>query len=167
MEAALQGRYRIRMIEETAIEDSDAGLMLRFKDGDAEAFNQLFARHTRTVINFAYRFVRNRDMAEELAQEIFLRVYEAAAGIRCRPNSLRGCTGLPPMHASTKSANRTSGPRSGMWRHGDDGVVKFSNGASAMLPFFRIGCWNKRQFRLLKAGTGAVAGKAARRLHFE
>lgn len=79
MEAALQGHYRIRMIEETVIEDSDAGLMLRFKDGDAEAFNQLFARHTRTVINFAYRFVRNRDLAEELAQEIFLRVYEAAA----------------------------------------------------------------------------------------
>ena len=80
MEAILHERTRTRMIEDPAVEDSDAGLMLRFKDGDAEAFNRLFARHTRAVVNFAYRFVRNRGMAEELAQEIFLRVYEAAAG---------------------------------------------------------------------------------------
>jgi RNA polymerase sigma-70 factor (ECF subfamily) len=32
------------------------------------------------MINFAYRFVRNREMAEELAQDIFLRVYEGASG---------------------------------------------------------------------------------------
>jgi RNA polymerase sigma-70 factor, ECF subfamily len=82
MEAAMHERYRIRMTHETAVEDSDAGLMLRFKDGDAGAFDRLFARHTRAVINYAYRFVRDRGMAEELAQEIFLRVYEAAAGYR-------------------------------------------------------------------------------------
>jgi RNA polymerase sigma-70 factor, ECF subfamily len=80
MEAALHEGCGIQMIDQTAIEDSDAGLMLRFKAGDAEAFEQLFARHTRPVINFAYRFVRNRGLAEELAQEIFLRVYEAGAG---------------------------------------------------------------------------------------
>jgi RNA polymerase sigma-70 factor, ECF subfamily len=80
MEAVLHERYRIRMIEEPAVEDSDADLMIRFKDGDTEAFERLFARHTRAVVNFAYRFVRNRGMAEELAQEIFLKVYEAAAG---------------------------------------------------------------------------------------
>jgi RNA polymerase sigma-70 factor, ECF subfamily len=84
MEAALHERYRVQMINETAIEDSDAGLMLRFKGGDSEAFDQLFARHTRSVINFAYRFVRNRGLAEELAQEIFLRVYEAAAGYQAQ-----------------------------------------------------------------------------------
>jgi RNA polymerase sigma-70 factor (ECF subfamily) len=80
MEAVLHQRYRTRMIEDPAADDSNAGLMLRFKDGDTEAFEQLFARHTRPVVNFAYRFVRNRGMAEELAQEIFLKVYEAAAG---------------------------------------------------------------------------------------
>ena len=82
MEAVLHERYRIRMIADPAAEDSDADLMLRFKDGDTEAFNQLFALHTRAIINFAYRFVRNRGMAEELAQDIFLRVYESAAGYR-------------------------------------------------------------------------------------
>jgi RNA polymerase sigma-70 factor (ECF subfamily) len=84
MEAALTWDYRMRMVEETVVDvpDSDVRLMLRFQDGDTEAFEQLFSRHTRAVVNFAYRFVRNREMAEELAQEIFLRVFEGAAGYR-------------------------------------------------------------------------------------
>ena len=74
------------MVEETAAEvkDPDVRLMLRFKNGDLEAFEQLFSRHTRAVINFAYRFVRNRETAEELAQEIFMRVYEGAAGYQAQ-----------------------------------------------------------------------------------
>ncbi len=62
------------------IEDSDARLMLRFKDGDTDAFELLFSRHLRAIINFSFRFVRNRAMAEELAQEIFLKVYAGASG---------------------------------------------------------------------------------------
>lgn len=71
----------MHMTEETVpgILDPDAQLMLRFKNGEAAAFDLLFARHTRSVINFAYRFVRDRQVAEEMAQEIFLRVYEGAA----------------------------------------------------------------------------------------
>jgi len=70
------------MIEEAVpqIFDEDAQLMLRFKGGDAGAFDELFSRHTRSMVNFAYRFVRDRQMAEELAQEVFLKVYEGAAG---------------------------------------------------------------------------------------
>jgi RNA polymerase sigma-70 factor (ECF subfamily) len=77
---------RTQMTEETATEvpDADAQLMLRFKEGDAEAFEHLFLRHTRAIINFAYRFVRNREVAEELAQEIFLRVYEGVGGYEPR-----------------------------------------------------------------------------------
>jgi RNA polymerase sigma-70 factor (ECF subfamily) len=62
------------------IQDPDAQLMLRFKNGDREAFALLFSKHTRSMINFAYRFVRNRQIAEDLAQEIFLRVFENASG---------------------------------------------------------------------------------------
>jgi RNA polymerase sigma-70 factor (ECF subfamily) len=82
MESALDWSDGICMTEETAAEvmDSDARLMLRFKDGDTEAFEHLFSRYTRAIMNYAYRFVRNRETAEELAQEIFLRVYEGAAG---------------------------------------------------------------------------------------
>lgn len=65
---------------ENADPDLDAALMLRFKEGDVEAFEELFARHSRALVNFAYRFVRSRAVAEELAQDIFLRVHDAAPG---------------------------------------------------------------------------------------
>jgi RNA polymerase sigma-70 factor (ECF subfamily) len=76
----------IRMSEETIqeIPDADAQLMLRFKGGDLSAFDLLFARYTPTIINFAYRFIRDRQIAEELAQEVFLRVYEGAARYRVK-----------------------------------------------------------------------------------
>jgi RNA polymerase sigma-70 factor (ECF subfamily) len=84
METTLIRSYAMRLTEETAPDalDADARLMLRFKDGDAAAFDQLFARHTHALVNFAYRFVRNRQVAEELAQDVFLRVYEGAASYR-------------------------------------------------------------------------------------
>ena len=84
MEAVRYWSSIIDMAEETgaAVHDLDAQLMLRFKEGDVEAFDRLFVKHTRSIVNFAYRFVRNREIAEELAQEIFLKVYENAAGYR-------------------------------------------------------------------------------------
>ncbi len=84
MEAVRYWDSVIDMAEETGavVQDLDAQLMLRFKDGDTEAFDRLFVKHTRGIVNFAYRFVRNREIAEELAQEVFLRVYENAAGYR-------------------------------------------------------------------------------------
>jgi RNA polymerase sigma-70 factor, ECF subfamily len=84
MEAVRYWNSVIDMAEETGavVQDLDAQLMLRFKDGDTEAFDRLFVKHTRGIVNFAYRFVRNREIAEELAQEVFLRVYENAAGYR-------------------------------------------------------------------------------------
>jgi len=74
------------MAEESgaAVHDLDAQLMLRFKDGDTEAFDRLFVKHMRGIVNFAYRFVRNREIAEEMAQEIFLKVYENAAGYKIK-----------------------------------------------------------------------------------
>jgi RNA polymerase sigma-70 factor (ECF subfamily) len=58
--------------------------MLRFKAGDLAAFETLFARHSRPLVNFAYRFVRNRAVAEELAQDIFIRVHDAASSYRAQ-----------------------------------------------------------------------------------
>ena len=65
---------------EAHVQDIDAHLMLRFKEGDTGAFDTLFKKHTRRIVNFAYRFVRNREVAEELAQEVFLKVYQNAEG---------------------------------------------------------------------------------------
>jgi len=62
--------------------DPDVELMLRFQNGDLAAFEALFARHSRALVSFAYRFVRNLAVAEELAQDTFLRVHDAANGYR-------------------------------------------------------------------------------------
>jgi RNA polymerase sigma-70 factor, ECF subfamily len=82
METAWNRSCEVWMTKEAAVEiqDPDAQLMLRFKSGDTDAFELLFAKHTRPVINFAYRFVRNREIAEDLAQEIFMRIFEGASG---------------------------------------------------------------------------------------
>jgi RNA polymerase sigma-70 factor (ECF subfamily) len=57
--------------------DYDAELMLRVKDGDGASFGVLLEKHRTPVIHFLYRMVQNRAVAEELAQEVFLRVYRS------------------------------------------------------------------------------------------
>jgi len=57
--------------------DYDAELMLRVKDGDGASFGLLLERHRSSVIHFIYRLVQEEAVAEELAQEVFLRVYRS------------------------------------------------------------------------------------------
>ncbi|MGC9973253.1 MAG: sigma-70 family RNA polymerase sigma factor [Bryobacteraceae bacterium] len=66
------------MVAVAALEP-DAQLMLRVKEGDAASFALLLERHRAPVIHFLYRMVQNQAVAEELAQEAFLRVYRARA----------------------------------------------------------------------------------------
>ena len=56
---------------------SDVQLMLDVKAGDETSFALLLQRYRRPLVNFLYRLVRNREQAEDLAQEVFLRVYRA------------------------------------------------------------------------------------------
>jgi RNA polymerase sigma-70 factor, ECF subfamily len=56
---------------------SDVQLMLDVKAGDEQSFTLLLHRYRRPLINFLYRMVRNREQAEDLAQEVFIRVYRA------------------------------------------------------------------------------------------
>ncbi len=57
--------------------DYDAELMLRVKDGDGISFGVLLEKHRASVIHFVYRLVQEQAVAEELAQEVFLRVYRS------------------------------------------------------------------------------------------
>jgi RNA polymerase sigma-70 factor (ECF subfamily) len=56
---------------------SDADVMLRVAAGDDSAFNYLVEKYRRPMISFMYRMTRNQAVAEELAQEVFLRVYRS------------------------------------------------------------------------------------------
>jgi RNA polymerase sigma-70 factor, ECF subfamily len=56
---------------------SDVQLMLDVKAGDEQSFALLLQRYRGPLVNFLYRMVRGREEAEDLAQEVFLRVYRA------------------------------------------------------------------------------------------
>lgn len=58
--------------------DDDARLMLAFAAGDRAAFDELFRRWTPRLLGFLYRMVRDRGRAEELAQDVFIRIHDAA-----------------------------------------------------------------------------------------
>ena len=65
-----------------ADESSDAAIMLRVAAGDESGFNFLVEKHHRAMIHFLFRMVRNQAVAEELAQEVFLRVYRSRSSYR-------------------------------------------------------------------------------------
>ncbi|MFY9646820.1 MAG: sigma-70 family RNA polymerase sigma factor [Terriglobales bacterium] len=56
---------------------SDVDVMLRVKTGDEAAFAYLVQKYRRAMVGFMYRLCRNPSTAEELAQEVFLRVYRS------------------------------------------------------------------------------------------
>jgi RNA polymerase sigma-70 factor (ECF subfamily) len=55
----------------------DEQLMLAYREGDAGAFEELYRRHKGGLFRFVTRSVRDRAVAEELYQEIWMRVVEA------------------------------------------------------------------------------------------
>src|SRR4029079_18590236 len=64
-------------MEAVAALEQDAQLMLRVGEGDDTSFALLLERHRGPVVHFLYRMVQNQAVAEELAQEVFLRVYRS------------------------------------------------------------------------------------------
>jgi len=65
--------YKRRMAQ-----DPDAALMLAFQGGDEAAFRALFEKHGRAMMSFCQRFVKEPARAEELAQDVFLKLYRSA-----------------------------------------------------------------------------------------
>lgn len=57
--------------------DPDVRLMLQVRDDDAAAFEELVLRYQNRVVGIMEHLVRRREQAEDLAQEVFLRVYRA------------------------------------------------------------------------------------------
>jgi RNA polymerase sigma-70 factor, ECF subfamily len=65
-------------------EKSDLELLALTAGGDQAAFEQLVLRHQGNVFNLAYRFTRNRQDAEDLAQEVFFKVWKYARTFKGR-----------------------------------------------------------------------------------
>ena len=56
---------------------TDAEVMLELKAGNMDAFDVLLAKYRKPIVHFMFRMVHNQAVAEELAQEVFLRVYRS------------------------------------------------------------------------------------------
>ncbi len=56
-------------------EDPDVQFMLRFREGDLQAFQRLFQKYSPSLVNFAFHFVGSRARGEEIAQDVLLQVY--------------------------------------------------------------------------------------------
>jgi RNA polymerase sigma-70 factor (ECF subfamily) len=59
------------------LQDPDVRLMLKVRDDDAAAFDELMLRYQNRLVTVLEHLVGRRDQAEDLAQEVFLRVYRA------------------------------------------------------------------------------------------
>jgi RNA polymerase sigma-70 factor (ECF subfamily) len=58
--------------------DADEDLMVRYQRGEVRAFEILLSRHRRPVFNFILRFVGDKETAEDLLQDAFMRVIKGA-----------------------------------------------------------------------------------------
>ena len=64
------------------VSDPDVQLMLRTRDGDNEAFAELFESYKDRLVGVFYHMFRDQAAAEDLSQEVFMRVYRAKATYR-------------------------------------------------------------------------------------
>ncbi|MCH7985836.1 MAG: sigma-70 family RNA polymerase sigma factor [Acidobacteria bacterium] len=69
---------------EPQVAKTDEEWMLRLQAGDDHAFDHLLGKYRAPVVHFVYRLVREPALAEELAQEVFLRVFRARRSYRPR-----------------------------------------------------------------------------------
>lgn len=64
--------------------DPDIDLIMRTARGDEQAFEQIVAKYERAVFNTIYRYIGNYDDVEDIAQEVFLRVWRHAGKFKGR-----------------------------------------------------------------------------------
>ncbi len=76
---------------------SDAQIMLQVKAGDDSAFEYLVQKYRRPMVNFMFRMAHNNAAAEDLAQEVFLRVYRSRKATRPARSSPPGCIASRPI----------------------------------------------------------------------
>ena len=62
------------------LRDPDVQLMLRARDGDEAAFTRLVTKYQDRLVGILYHLLQDQEAAEDLAQEVFLRIYRARHG---------------------------------------------------------------------------------------
>jgi RNA polymerase sigma-70 factor (ECF subfamily) len=90
----------------------DAAIMLELKAGNMAGFDFLLRKYRKPIIHFMYRMVHNQAVAEELAQEVFLRIYRSRETYRAEARFstwlYRIATNLGVNHARDTKHERTA-----------------------------------------------------------
>jgi len=81
------GNFGVRLVTVAGFEaddtlEQDAQLVQQCLQGDGSAWEELVRRHTRRIFNICYRFTGNGTEAEDLSQDVFLRVYKTLGSYR-------------------------------------------------------------------------------------
>ncbi len=91
---------------------TDAEVMLELRSGNMAAFDVLLAKYRKPILHFMFRMVHNQAVAEELAQEVFLRVYRSRETYRAEAKFstwlYRIATNLGVNHARDNKQERTA-----------------------------------------------------------
>jgi len=91
---------------------TDAEVMLELKSGNMDAFDVLLGKYRKPIVHFMFRMVHNHAVAEELAQEVFLRVYRSRETYRAEARFstwlYRIATNLGVNHARDTRHERTA-----------------------------------------------------------
>ncbi|WP_158789695.1 RNA polymerase sigma factor [Granulicella sp. L46] len=91
---------------------TDAEVMLELKAGNMDAFDVLLGKYRKPIVHFMFRMVHNQAVAEELAQEVFLRVYRSRETYRAEARFstwlYRIATNLGVNHARDTRHERTA-----------------------------------------------------------
>ena len=69
--------------------DDGTELVRRCRAGDGAAWEEIFSTYSRRIYNLAYRFTSNRDTAEDLTQEVFVRIYRTLDQFDARQGDLQ------------------------------------------------------------------------------
>ena len=94
---------------------SDEDLMLRYATGDVAAFEALYVRHKGPVYRYMLNLCRNEAVAEELYQEVWMKLEKYAAPVLCQgPHSdgVRLASVAPKVQAYLQTAAHSRSPRS-------------------------------------------------------
>jgi len=76
------GQENPRLLQPVPDPPSDAALLGRIAEGDLESFQSFYGRHAGRVLAYARQLGRNRDVAEDVVQEVFVAVWRRAASYR-------------------------------------------------------------------------------------
>jgi RNA polymerase sigma-70 factor (ECF subfamily) len=109
--------------------DLDDELMERYQAGDENAFTLLVRRHQQPLVNFIARFINDRDGAEDLAQETFIRIFKASR--RYKPGRAQFKTWM--YHIATNLCKNELRNRGRRDRYRVDNVVDSDGGDSEQI----------------------------------